>query len=75
MFFLSDDERFIVKTMRKSEIRTLIAMLPQVRFVALVTRGKLLTISPPSSFKHWLNITCISPESSSVTLRYIHMGV
>ncbi|PNH12633.1 Phosphatidylinositol 4-phosphate 5-kinase 9 [Tetrabaena socialis] len=29
MFFLSDDERFLVKTMRKTEIRTLIDMLPQ----------------------------------------------
>lgn len=30
MFFLSDDEKFLIKTMRKSEIKTLIAMLPQV---------------------------------------------
>ncbi|KAG2487447.1 hypothetical protein HYH03_014014 [Edaphochlamys debaryana] len=29
MFFLSDDERFLVKTMRKTEIRTLIDMLPK----------------------------------------------
>lgn len=29
MFFLSDDERFLVKTMRKTEIRTLITMLPE----------------------------------------------
>ncbi|EFJ44342.1 hypothetical protein VOLCADRAFT_106487 [Volvox carteri f. nagariensis] len=29
MFFLSDDERFLVKTMRKTEIRTLIDMLPE----------------------------------------------
>ncbi|GIL44135.1 hypothetical protein Vafri_1667 [Volvox africanus] len=29
MFFLSDDERFLVKTMRKTEIRTLIQMLPE----------------------------------------------
>jgi hypothetical protein len=29
MFFLSDDERFLVKTMRKTEIHTLLGMLPQ----------------------------------------------
>lgn len=28
MFFLSDDEKYIIKTMRKSEIKTLIDMLP-----------------------------------------------
>lgn len=28
LFFLSDDQKFLVKTMRKSEIHTLIAMLP-----------------------------------------------
>lgn len=29
MFFLSDDEKFLVKTMRKSECQTMIEMLPQ----------------------------------------------
>ena len=29
LFFLSDDEKFLVKTMRKSESKTLIEMLPQ----------------------------------------------
>ena len=28
MFFLSDDEKFLIKTTRKSEIKTLIEMLP-----------------------------------------------
>ncbi|PNW79094.1 hypothetical protein CHLRE_09g400478v5 [Chlamydomonas reinhardtii] len=29
MFFLSDDERFLVKTMRKTEIKTLLELLPK----------------------------------------------
>lgn len=29
MFFLSDDEKFLIKTMRKTEIHTLIEMLPR----------------------------------------------
>ncbi|KAJ9521064.1 hypothetical protein QJQ45_022785 [Haematococcus lacustris] len=29
LFFLSDDEQYIIKTMRKSEIKTLMAMLPE----------------------------------------------
>ncbi len=30
MFFLSDDQKLLVKTMRKDEIHTLIGMLPKV---------------------------------------------
>jgi len=35
MFFLSDDERFLIKTMRKNELRTLVDMLPMVRAVCV----------------------------------------
>jgi len=31
MFFLSDDERFLIKTMRKNELKILVEMLPMVR--------------------------------------------
>ncbi len=44
MFFLSDDERFLIKTMRKTEIKTLIEMLPKYyRCVRGMWVGSLVT--------------------------------
>ncbi len=58
MFFLSDDQKFLVKTMRKSEIHTLIAMLPEVRHT-------LYTFCTP----HVKSVPCRKPHACGAAAR------